>query len=128
LVPLGLLSASWSAAGVPTRQDPFRHAPRRACSGSRPRPRRCRASVPAWNTWLQRRAASFANVGHRFGPGRRITNHTTDEFSLASNPANGFSVIVAEHIDAAEQLLEGCPIVDSITLYQALTPESEHNI
>lgn len=81
----------------------------------------------AWNTWLQRRAASVADVGNPFGPGRRITKDTTDEFSLASNPASGFSIVLAEHIDAAEQLLEGCPIVDSVTLYEALAPESGNN-
>jgi len=77
----------------------------------------------AWNTWLQRRAANVVDVGHPFGPGRRITNDT-DEFSLASNPASGFSIVVDEHIDAAEQLLEGCPIVDSITLYEVLPHET----
>lgn len=78
----------------------------------------------AWNTWLQRRAVSVADIGHPFGPGRRITNDTTEEFSLDSNPASGFSIVVAEHVDAAEQLLEGCPIVDSITLYEMLAPPS----
>lgn len=81
----------------------------------------------AWDTWLRRRAASVADAGHPFGPGRRITNDTTDEFSLASNPASGFSIIIAEHIDAAEQLLEGCPILESVTLYEALSPESRNN-
>lgn len=81
----------------------------------------------AWHTWLRRRAASVADAGHPFGPGRRITNDTTDEFSLASNPASGFSIIIAEHIDAAEQLLEGCPILESVTLYEALSPESRNN-
>jgi hypothetical protein len=74
----------------------------------------------AWNTWFQRRATSFADVGNPFGPGRRITNETTIELSLASNPASGYSIINAPNIDAAEQLLEGCPIVDSVSLYEAL--------
>ncbi|MGI9616810.1 MAG: hypothetical protein ACR2QO_28100 [Acidimicrobiales bacterium] len=81
----------------------------------------------AWNAWLQRRAASIADVGSPFGPGRRITNDTTEEFSLASNPASGFSIVVAEHIDAAEQLLEGCPIGDSVTLYEVRANESENS-
>ena len=47
----------------------------------------------ARNTWFQRRAASFADVGSLFGPGRRITNEKTIELSLASNPASGYSVL-----------------------------------
>ena len=71
------------------------------------------------DNWFQRRAASFADVGNAFGPGRQITNETTIELSLSSNPASGYSIVNAEHIDAAEQLLEGCPIVDSVSLYEA---------
>lgn len=76
--------------------------------------------LEAWTEWFQRRAASFADVGNSFGPGRQITNDRTIELSLSSNPASGYSVVNAEHIDAAEQLLERCPIVDRVSLYEAL--------
>ena len=76
--------------------------------------------VAAWSDWFQRRAASFASFGNSFCPGRQITNDATVELSLSSNPASGYSIVSAEHIDAAEQLLEGCPIVDSVSLYEAL--------
>jgi len=75
--------------------------------------------VAAWNNWFRRRAASFADVGNPFGPGCQITNETTIELSLSSDPASGYSIVNAENIDAAEQLLEGCPIVDSVSLYEA---------
>jgi len=73
----------------------------------------------AWSEWFQRRAASFVDIGTAFGPGRLVTNERTFELSLTSNPASGYSVVEAEHLDAAEQLLEGCPIADSISLYEA---------
>jgi hypothetical protein len=72
----------------------------------------------AWSAWLQRRAVSFVDVGTAFGPGRLVTNERTFELSLTSNPASGYSIVEAEHLDAAEQLLEGCPIADSISLYE----------
>ncbi len=74
----------------------------------------------AWNDWVQRRAASFSEVGHAFGPRRQITNDGTIEWSLSTNQASGYSIVIAPHIDAAEQLLNGCPFVDSISLYEAL--------
>lgn len=77
----------------------------------------------AWNRWLNHRACDVVDVGHQFGRGRRITDETTEEFSLASNQTSGFSIVSARHIDAAEQLLEGCPIVDSITVYELLPPD-----
>ena len=76
--------------------------------------------VEAWSNWFQRRAASFADVGNPFGPGRQITNDTTIEMSLSSSPASGYSIVNAENIDIVEQLLEGCPIVESVSLYEVL--------
>ena len=81
--------------------------------------------VAAWDRWFHRREASFVDVGHAFGPGRQITNETTIEWSLATNQASGYSIVVAPHMDAAEQLLEGCPIVESVSLYEAL-PSGDH--
>jgi len=78
----------------------------------------------AWENWFQRRAASFVDLGNAFGPGRQITTDRTIELSLSSNLASGYSIVCAEHIDAAEQLLEGCPIIDSVSLYEALPTET----
>jgi len=74
----------------------------------------------AWSNWFQRRATSFADSGSAFGARRQITNEATIELSQSSDPASGYSIVNAENIDAAEQLLEGCPIVDSVSLYEAL--------
>lgn len=81
----------------------------------------------AWNGWFKRREASFVEPGSLFGPGRRITQDATVEFELATNPASGYSIVSAAHIDAAEQLLEGCPFVDSVTLYEALLTNGTSN-
>ena len=74
----------------------------------------------AWDTWFQRRVANFVDVGHAFGLGRMVTPETTIEWSQASNLASGYSVVIAPHIDAAEQLIEGCPIVEGVSIFEAL--------
>ncbi|MCP5028804.1 MAG: hypothetical protein GY929_21235 [Actinomycetia bacterium] len=73
----------------------------------------------AWSVWFQQRAASFVEAGTAFGPGRLVTNERTFELSLTSNPVSGYSIVEAQHMDAAEQLLEGCPIADSVSVYEA---------
>ena len=83
--------------------------------------------LEAWSNWFQRRALSFADAGNTFGPGRQITNEATTELCLSCNPASGYSIVSAENIDYAEQLLEGCPIVDSVSLYEALPPSDRPN-
>ena len=72
----------------------------------------------AWHAWFERRAASFDDVGNPFGAARRISPEGTIE--LGTGPASGYSILNAENIDAAEHLLEGCPIVDSVSIYEAL--------
>ncbi|MEM7285081.1 MAG: hypothetical protein AAF480_01910 [Actinomycetota bacterium] len=76
----------------------------------------------AWDEWLERRRPSIADVGHAFGPGRLVTAQRAYELTLASNPASGYAIVWAPHLDAAEQLLEGCPIADSVSFYEALNP------
>ena len=76
----------------------------------------------AWDEWVRRRVDSIADIGCAFGPGRLVTPDRTYELTLSSNPASGYSVVWAEHLDAAEQLLEGCPIADSVSFYEALGP------
>ncbi len=83
--------------------------------------------VDAWQRWFRRRAVSFIDSGNSFGPGRRVTRDATIEMSLRSNPASGYSIVEAEHIDAAEQLLEGCPIVGNVCLYEALPSFAREN-
>ncbi|MGH1488300.1 MAG: hypothetical protein ACRBK7_02720 [Acidimicrobiales bacterium] len=91
--------------------------------------RNCNPEVATeWGDWVQRRAKSFVDLGSSFGPGRKITNDRTIELSLSSNPASGYSMVRAPHIDAAEQILEGCPIVDSISLYEALPIHNKEEI
>ena len=79
----------------------------------------------AWDEWMQRRSASIADLGNSFGPGRLVTNDRTFELTLSTNPASGYMIVWAPHLDAAEQLLEGCPIADSVSLYEALSPSKK---
>lgn len=72
----------------------------------------------AWHDWFELRSDSFDDVGNPFGDSRSVTPDGSNE--LGSSPASGYSIVNADNIDAAEQLLEGCPIVDSVSLYEAL--------
>ena len=78
--------------------------------------------LAAWNCWFQRRATHMVHPGATFGPGRLVTAEQTFDLSLTSNPASGYSIVEAAHLDAAEQLLEGCPITDSVSIYEANPP------
>jgi len=53
---------------------------------------------------------------------RLLTRLGRRDYALVGypNPASGYSIVNAENIEAVEQLLEGCPIVDRVSLYEAL--------
>ena len=76
----------------------------------------------AWDEWVQRRSANIADLGGSFGPGRLVTNDRTFELTVSTNPASGYTIVWAPHLDAAEQLLEGCPIADSVSVYETIDP------
>ena len=75
--------------------------------------RNASAYLNANRDWLAAQATKALGREVSFG---------TIELSLGSNPANGYSIVRAPHLDAAEQLLERCPIVESVSLYEASAP------
>ena len=86
-------------------------------------------AVEAWRRGFDAAQRASSTSAADSARERTVTNETTIELSLSSNPASGYSIVNAEHIDAAEQLLEGCPIVNSVSLYEALpTSDQPHEI
>jgi len=73
-----------------------------------------------WHDWFALRADSFADPGNPFGPGRIVTPDLTASDMDGTPGASGFSVVDAASLGDAEALLEGCPIVDSVHVYEAL--------
>ena len=73
-----------------------------------------------WHDWFTLRADSFADPGNPFGPGRSVTPDLTATDINQTHAVSGYSIVNAATRSDAEALLEGCPIVDSVHVYEAL--------
>ena len=83
-------------------------------------------SLPAIHK--EARGKWFAKVGDRFldsgSPllaGREVTTSASNDLSDDASPITGYSILSAESLEKAEQLLEGLPIIDSVRLYEPMS-------
>jgi hypothetical protein len=75
----------------------------------------------AWQAWFAKVADHFVDSGNPLGNGVEVTKSGSRELSPDMGAATGYSIISAESREEAERLLEGCPIITSVQLYEAMT-------
>lgn len=65
--------------------------------------------MEAWNQWFASLGSALVEGGAPFGRSATLTGsgHTTD---AAAHPAGGYSVLSADSLADAAQLVTGCPI------------------
>ena len=78
-------------------------------------------AVDAWNNWFASIGDKMLDSGSPFGQGREISHAGTKELSPGMRSLTGYSIIHAENLDEAEKLLEGCPMVTSVRIYEAVS-------
>ena len=80
-----------------------------------------REVMDAWSTWFAAVGDSMVDSGNPFGPGREVTPTGTKDLTPEMAPAHGYSIVNADSMADAEKLLEGCPIIDSVRVYEAMS-------
>jgi hypothetical protein len=75
----------------------------------------------AWQAWFTAVGDRFVDSGNPLGYCLEVTRTGRRELSPDQGAATGYSIISAESREDAERLLEGCPIVTSVRLYEAQT-------
>ena len=75
--------------------------------------------VQAWMDWFTAVGDSMVDSGNPFRMGREVT--TTGSRDLPREPTSitGYCIVNADSIDEAQRLLEGCPIIHSVRIYEA---------
>ena len=76
--------------------------------------------MDAWRHWFARVGDRFVDSGNPLGACLEVTKTGSRELSPDEGAATGYSIISAESRDEAERLLEGCPIVSSVRLHEAM--------
>lgn len=77
--------------------------------------------MDVWRNWFASVADKMVDSGSPFGPGREVTPTGSKDLTPEMGPASGYSIINADSIDDAVKLLEGCPIITSVRVYEAMS-------
>jgi hypothetical protein len=76
--------------------------------------------MDAWQGWFAKVGDRFVDSGNPLGNCLEVTATGSREISPAQGAATGYSIISAESREEAERLLDGCPIISSVRLYEAM--------
>lgn len=68
--------------------------------------------MAAWGAWMQGLGAALVNGGAPVGPSKTVHAGGVDDDG-GSNPLSGYSVVEAADMDAAIEMAQGCPILQS---------------
>jgi len=77
--------------------------------------------MDAWNSWFASIADKIADMGSPLGPGREISRTGTRELPMGADAITGYTMINAEDMDEAERIAQGCPMITSIRVYEAMS-------
>ena len=75
----------------------------------------------AWGDWFAAVGPRFVDSGNPFSGGRQVTKTGSSDLTVEPGTITGYSIINAESIDEAQKLLAGCPISESVQIYEAAT-------
>lgn len=71
--------------------------------------------------WFAAVSSHLVDSGSPLGPGRAVTGTGSRDLTPADGaPITGYTILSAESLEAAEKLLDGFPIIDSIRVYEAM--------
>ncbi len=76
--------------------------------------------MDAWMAWFGEISDSVVDIGAPFGPGREVTSTGARDLPIGPEAATGYTILEASDMAAAEKLLEHCPIITSIRIYEAM--------
>ena len=75
----------------------------------------------AWNDWFASIGEKIADKGGPCGAGREITPTGTKDLPLDKEAMTGYMIIAAGNMNEAEKIAQGCPIITSIRVYEAMS-------
>ena len=77
--------------------------------------------MAAWGAWFAKVGDRFIDTGNPLGNCVEVTKTGSRDLSPEMGAATGYSILAAENREEAEGLLEGCPIITSVRLYETFS-------
>lgn len=73
----------------------------------------------AWMGWFAAIGDSIVDSGNPFSAGRELTENGWSDLPLGLDSYTGYTIVEAEDMDAAAQLLADYPMITGARLYEA---------
>ena len=77
--------------------------------------------MEAWGKWFASIGDKMVDPGNPLGSGREISPTGTKELPLGMESLTGYCIINADNLDDAEKIAQGCPIITSVRVYEAMS-------
>ena len=77
--------------------------------------------MEAWGKWFTSIGDKIVDPGNPLGSGREISRTGTKELPMGMESLTGYLIINADNLDEAETIAQGCPIVTSVRVYEAMS-------
>lgn len=77
-------------------------------------------TMAAWMAWFEKVGDHIVDSGNPLANCREVTSTGSRDLTPEMGAAVGYSILSADTREDAERLLEGCPIIDSVRLYEAM--------
>ncbi len=77
--------------------------------------------MDAWNGWFASIADKTADMGSPLGAGIEVSRTGTRQLPMGADAVTGYTIINAQDMDEAEMIAQGCPIITSIRVYEAMS-------
>ncbi|MBM3898118.1 MAG: hypothetical protein FJ358_06320 [Thaumarchaeota archaeon] len=71
--------------------------------------------------WFKSIKDHIVDSGNPFGPGMEITSGGVKQLPHNKKAITGYTIIDAESMDEALKIAEGCPIITSMRVYEAMS-------
>lgn len=76
--------------------------------------------MAAWMAWFEKVGDRIVDSGNPLGNCLEVTKTGSRDVTPEMGAATGYSILSADTREDAERLLEGCPIIASVRLYEAM--------
>lgn len=76
--------------------------------------------MDGWKKWFEALGNRVVDSGNPFLPGREVTKSGSKELSQDKDATVGYTIINSESMDEVEKLLEKCPIITSVRVYETM--------
>jgi hypothetical protein len=77
--------------------------------------------MEAWGKWFASIGDKMIDPGSPLGSGKEISHSGTKELTLGLESLTGYLIINAGSIDEAVEIAQGCPIITSVRVYEAMS-------